>query len=111
MTTLHQSDHGIVAFNKDAPETLLNHCRHQLLSSGIVNLDRDDLLATVNQLAADGYRILAIAMRCFPALPETLSPIPSKWSSRCSGTRPRAGCRAGFTRRRLGQRDMHAAEF
>ena len=74
MTTLHQLDHQVVAFSKGAPEALLEHCNNQLTSTGIESLEHEQILNMADMLAADGYRVLAIAMRNFDVLPDNLKP-------------------------------------
>lgn len=63
MTTLHQSATGVVAYSKGAPEKILNQCSQ---------LDVDALLTEAEQLAGEGYRVLAVAKREFDQLPEPL---------------------------------------
>jgi Ca2+-transporting ATPase len=69
MTTLNQAEGLVVAFSKGAPEAILTLCKDQLTSQGEVELDRDAVLEQSNELANQGYRVLAIAMRKFPSLP------------------------------------------
>ena len=65
MTTLHRNGDGAIAFTKGAPETVIPLCRDMLTSLGIRELNRDAVLEQANQLAIQGYRVLAIAMREF----------------------------------------------
>ena len=74
MTSLNQVDDRVVAFCKGAPEAILPLCRNQLSSHGITELDRDALLQHSTELAHQGYRVLAIAMRDYSRLPADLSP-------------------------------------
>jgi len=69
MTTVHLTGNGAIAFTKGAPETVLPLCRNTLTSIGITELDRDAVLGQANQLAVQGYRVLAIAMREFSQAP------------------------------------------
>lgn len=73
MTTLNQVDDNVVAFSKGAPEAILSLCKQQLTSQGEIELNREALLHKSNDLANNGYRVLAIAMRKFPTLPSDLS--------------------------------------
>ncbi|NNF96939.1 MAG: HAD-IC family P-type ATPase, partial [Halobacteria archaeon] len=74
MTTLHKTDsHQLIAFIKGAPESILPLCAQQLTSEGEQILDRDALLEYANNLAEKGYRVLALAFRSFPDLPEPVN--------------------------------------
>ena len=76
MTTMHQSAGGVVAYIKGAPERLLTQCnRVSVKSSGeneLTAFEPDAVLAEVEQLANEGYRVLAFAKRDFASLPESL---------------------------------------
>ncbi|MGB5178171.1 MAG: cation-translocating P-type ATPase [Gammaproteobacteria bacterium] len=74
MTTLHQGSEGVVAFIKGAPERILPLCVDQLAVGEPSELDIDALHAEAQALAEEGYRVLAVATRCFDSLPETLLP-------------------------------------
>jgi Ca2+-transporting ATPase len=73
MTTLHREDGGVIAYVKGAPESLLPLCRDALVSRGVVPLPAD-LEQTVERMAADGLRVLALACRRWEALPAQLTP-------------------------------------
>ena len=73
MTTFNQAESKVTAFCKGAPESLLPKCRNQLMSSGPQDIDIDALLQKSDQLAQQGYRMLAIAARQFDDLPADLS--------------------------------------
>ena len=53
MTTVHDGPDGLVAFLKGAPEAIISSC------SAVA----DDTLARAEQMARDGYRVLAIAAK------------------------------------------------
>ncbi|MDX2456355.1 MAG: calcium-translocating P-type ATPase, PMCA-type [Gammaproteobacteria bacterium] len=76
MTTMHQSAGGVVAYIKGAPERLLTQCnRVSVNASGeneLMAFEPDAVLAEVEQLANEGYRVLAYAKRDFASLPESL---------------------------------------
>ena len=73
MTTLHPSTEGVVAYIKGAPELILPRCKQAAAGlDGTMAFEPDDLLAEVERLAAEGYRVLAFAMRELSALPETI---------------------------------------
>ncbi len=63
MTTLHKSSDGVVAFVKGAPEKVLALCQYKTENEMEVLLEKADLLA------AEGYRVLAFAVRNFDLLP------------------------------------------
>ncbi|OIO74650.1 MAG: ATPase [Zetaproteobacteria bacterium CG1_02_53_45] len=67
MTTLHQSDRGIIAYSKGAPEQIIAQC---IDAAGFV---AHDTLATAEQLATEGYRVIAFAYREFSDLPEAIT--------------------------------------
>ncbi len=64
MSTLHQSDGRVVMFCKGAPEQLLPLCPA---------VDQQALLAEAEALAAQGYRVLALANRDLASLPSTVA--------------------------------------
>ncbi|MCW8917215.1 MAG: cation-translocating P-type ATPase [Gammaproteobacteria bacterium] len=66
MTTLHREEGGVVAYVKGAPEALLPLCAGEGDGGGAV-------LAQAEALAAQGYRLLALAQRRFAALPHSLA--------------------------------------
>ncbi|SET06847.1 Ca2+-transporting ATPase [Nitrosomonas marina] len=74
MTTLHQSDAGIVAFTKGAPEAVLDMCSDALGDEGNRDLDQNRVQEQAEALAAEGFRVLAVACREFSELPEERSP-------------------------------------
>jgi Ca2+-transporting ATPase len=70
MTTLHRDGDAIIAFVKGAPEEVLARCVNRLTDDGPAALDAPDLLAAAERLAAEGYRVLAYAMRSLPGITE-----------------------------------------
>ncbi len=52
MTTFHQHDDKIISFTKGAPDVLLERCK---------NVNKDDLLKKVDELATKGLRVLGFA--------------------------------------------------
>ena len=75
MTTVHQRHGGLRAFTKGAPEALLPRCTASVGAdgeAGAAALAPDAVLQDAEDLAADGYRVLALAYRDWQALPETL---------------------------------------
>jgi Ca2+-transporting ATPase len=66
MTTLHETDRGVVAYAKGAPEIVLASCVRQLTADDEQELDDDartEILATADRLARDALRVLAVARR------------------------------------------------
>jgi Ca2+-transporting ATPase len=74
MSTLHQEDDGITVYVKGAPEAVLPLCSQQCLTSGSATMDAEHLLQQSNDLAEQGYRMLAIAMRTLKEASDDLSP-------------------------------------
>jgi Ca2+-transporting ATPase len=70
MTTLHRENGHIVAFVKGAPEVLVPKCSAVASRDPDRELDPDAILCQANALARDGDRVLAVAFREFPDLPE-----------------------------------------
>lgn len=73
MTTLHRDGGEILAFTKGAPEQVLSACRQHLTGAGPVPLDREAVLAAAAEMARDGLRVLAVAVRRLPAAPAVLA--------------------------------------
>ena len=70
MTTLHACAAGVVAYVKGAPERVLAQSSAMLGQDGAQPLDTAPVLAEVQRLADEGYRVLAIARRDLSTLPE-----------------------------------------
>ncbi|MDH3871476.1 MAG: HAD-IC family P-type ATPase, partial [Gammaproteobacteria bacterium] len=69
MTTIHRNRDGVIAFVKGAPEEVLAACVNRLTVDGPVVADLPALHATAEQLAGEGYRVLACATRDLAELP------------------------------------------
>jgi P-type Ca2+ transporter type 2C len=66
MTTLHQTDKGILAYTKGAPEIILENCDSILTSSGVKKLDeesRRQVVDTARDFASQALRVLAVASK------------------------------------------------
>ncbi len=74
MTTLHREDSGVIAYTKGAPERMLPLCRHALTHDGERPFAADVVQETVERMAADGLRVLALARRRWDALPAEFAP-------------------------------------
>jgi len=72
MTTLHKSPEGVVAYIKGAPERILAQCENAMGKDGQLVFEPEAVLAEAEQLANEGYRVLALAKREFATLPEPL---------------------------------------
>lgn len=62
MVTVHETRSGPLALIKGAPERVINSCIDQLSSAGRSRLD-PNILDVAEQLAASGYRVLALAYK------------------------------------------------
>jgi Ca2+-transporting ATPase len=75
MSTLHADEAGgVIVFTKGAPEQVLPACTTRLTASGPASLDAVEALVAAADMAARGLRVLALACRRLPALPEEVSP-------------------------------------
>jgi Ca2+-transporting ATPase len=72
MTTLHRRGSGIVAYTKGAPESVLACCTTIFGAGGKTSLQHQCLLASAEQMAANGLRVLAVAMREWPEQPSSI---------------------------------------
>jgi Ca2+-transporting ATPase len=64
MTTLHQTDNGLVAYVKGAPEVLLGSCTDYVSEHGEVPLhehELNDVIEAGRRMAANAMRVLALA--------------------------------------------------
>jgi len=69
MTTVHAAPAGVVTFTKGAPEQILPVCHDWLSADGLVALDRGEVELAAERMAAEGLRVLAVAMRLWPQMP------------------------------------------
>lgn len=77
MTTFHDIDGYIKSFTKGAPDVILERCTGVQAREGSAAMSEDarNSLLEVNSLyASQGQRVLALAARSWPAVPETLTP-------------------------------------
>ena len=72
MMTVHQTADSVIGYSKGAPEQILAQCSQLLGDDGTMALDSDTVLNEAQQLADEGYRVLAFARREFDRLPEPL---------------------------------------
>ncbi len=73
MTTFHALPEGVVSFTKGAPEAVIGRCESALSADGTKALDARALELQAEAMAADGLRVLALALRRWPALPADVS--------------------------------------
>ena len=74
MTTFHRWDNGFVSFTKGAVESLIDRADDVLGSNGPKSVEPGEILDVAERMAADGLRVLCIAMRKWDDLPSTMSP-------------------------------------
>ena len=70
MTTLHRQPDGSLAYTKGAPESVLPLCEAMLSADGRTPLPREQILAVAERMATEGLRVLAVAQRQWPQLPD-----------------------------------------
>ncbi len=66
MTTLHQTENGVVAYAKGAPEVILASCDTVMTVQGPIPLDereREQILSQAQSMAGEALRVLAIASK------------------------------------------------
>lgn len=75
MTTFHTwGDGEIVSFTKGAVEVLTDKSSHVLTSGGLKPIDVQEISKINERMAADGLRVLAVAMRRWESLPPHQTP-------------------------------------
>jgi len=78
MTTFHSADEGgVISFTKGALESILDQSDNILTSEGVKNIDeniRNEIIDASQEMANDGLRTLAFAMRKWEGLPEDSIP-------------------------------------
>jgi Ca2+-transporting ATPase len=70
--TLEPSEY--ISFTKGAIEVLIDKSDSILTSEGLRDIDREEILRVSDRMAADGLRVLCIAMRNWERLPDDVSP-------------------------------------
>ncbi|MCI0468552.1 MAG: cation-translocating P-type ATPase, partial [Nitrospirae bacterium] len=63
-----------ISFTKGALEVLIEKSGNMLTSEGLIAVDKNEILKASEKMAADGLRVLGIAMREWDALPDDASP-------------------------------------
>jgi Ca2+-transporting ATPase len=81
MTTFHLAAHasadsncGFISFTKGAAEVLLDRAINIYTSEGIKPIDKKDIHRVTDKMAADGLRVLCMAMRKWEKIPQSLAP-------------------------------------
>ncbi len=64
----------VISFTKGAAEVLLARSGSVLTSDGLQPVDHEEINSVNERMASDGLRVLCIAMRHWPELPDNLSP-------------------------------------
>jgi Ca2+-transporting ATPase len=62
-----------ISFTKGAIEVLIDKSDNMLTSDGLKEIDREEILKVSDRMAADGLRVLCIAMRKWERLPDDMS--------------------------------------
>lgn len=65
---------SLISFTKGAIEVLIDKADNILTSEGLKAIDKDEIHRVSEKMAADGLRVLCIAMRNWDRLPEDMSP-------------------------------------
>jgi len=77
MTTFHRSHDGSIAYTKGAPEKILECCQAIQFGDRVEPVAGTAMLAEIEhaaeQMAAAGLRVMAMAYRLWPQLPETFT--------------------------------------
>jgi Ca2+-transporting ATPase len=77
MTTFHKQSSEkteYISFTKGAIEVLIDKSENILTSEGLKEIDRTKILRVSDRMAADGLRVLCIAMRNWDRLPDDMNP-------------------------------------
>ncbi|HQS81458.1 MAG TPA: cation-translocating P-type ATPase [Thiobacillus sp.] len=72
MSTLHRDGGTVLMLVKGAPEGVLALCIDQVAAGGTTTIDQAALQDEAEQLAAQGLRVLAFALKRLPAVPDAL---------------------------------------
>jgi P-type Ca2+ transporter type 2C len=69
MTTFHRDGEGFAAVTKGAPESVIARCVRVAGAEGEREIDAAAALAVAEAMAAEGLRVLAVALRRWPQVP------------------------------------------
>ncbi|MBI4826583.1 MAG: cation-translocating P-type ATPase [Nitrospirae bacterium] len=83
MTTFHMTppipplvrggEGGVISFTKGAIDVLLDRSDNILTSDGLKPINKEEIVKSGNRMAADGLRVLCVAMRKWDKLPDDMS--------------------------------------
>ncbi|MEW6738642.1 MAG: cation-translocating P-type ATPase [Nitrospirota bacterium] len=68
-----ENDCEFISFTKGAIEVLIDKASNILISEGLKDIDKNEILKTSERMAAEGLRVLGVAMRGWDALPGDMS--------------------------------------
>ena len=74
MTTLHQTENGVVQYTKGAPDVVIDRCSHYLENGKRVKMTKEkktEILQANKAMADDALRVLACAERVWQETPDT----------------------------------------
>ncbi len=77
MSTVHQTEKGIIQYTKGAPDEVLKLCTHAIIDGQRVELTdeiKESILADNKRMADKALRVLAVALRIYDKAPEDCSP-------------------------------------
>ena len=77
MSTLHQTEDGIIQYTKGAPDVILSHCTHYLENGSVYPMDNrkmEEILGQNREMAGQALRVLAAAFRKWNVRPENSEP-------------------------------------
>src|SRR3989338_2750225 len=74
MTSVHSWNGGVISFTNGAIDVLLDHSRHVLTADGVQPIDLAEISRTNERMAAEGLRVLGVAMRRWDGLPSRMTP-------------------------------------
>jgi Ca2+-transporting ATPase len=74
MTSVHDWNGSTISFTKGAVDALLDASRQALTTDGVKSIDRAEISRVNERMAADGLRVLAVAMRRWDTLPSRITP-------------------------------------
>ncbi len=77
MSTVHQTQSGIVQYTKGAPDVVINLCKNVLVDGRIVPMDdkfRAKIAADNKRMADRALRVLAVALKNYDSVPASFEP-------------------------------------
>jgi Ca2+-transporting ATPase len=74
MTSVHTWTGGTISFTKGAVDVLLDQSQHVLTADGVKPIDLAEISRTNERMAAEGLRVLGVAMRRWDGPPPRMTP-------------------------------------